>query len=223
MKLDPKIAAGPLTLALRRHFHAAVLFQPRTIIFCDSENFHAKKIAEEKPLHPPDGTPLITRPIPRCNKRWARELIARIQLRGDEHILDVGCGDGKVTAEIARAVPRGSATGIDASPQMIAFAKKTFPRGKFSNLEFQVMDAREISIWAAVRHDFFQRRPALGGRPSGRYCAGRRGCSKRADGWWFPAADKGNAQDVFLALRPEMRLKRWREYFPQNATALFFL
>ena len=42
---------------------------------------------------------------------WARELIARLKLRGDEHILDVGCGDGKVTAEIARAVPRGSVTG----------------------------------------------------------------------------------------------------------------
>jgi trans-aconitate 2-methyltransferase len=53
---------------------------------------------------------------------WARELIAQLRLRGDEHILDVGCGDGKVTAELARAVPKGSVTGIDASPEMIAFA-----------------------------------------------------------------------------------------------------
>ena len=44
---------------------------------------------------------------------WARELIARLALRGDEKILDVGCGDGKVTAEIARAVPDGSVTGAD--------------------------------------------------------------------------------------------------------------
>src|ERR1044071_3493163 len=36
---------------------------------------------------------------------WARELIARLKLRGDERILDVGCGDGKVTAEI-RSSPR---------------------------------------------------------------------------------------------------------------------
>ena len=65
---------------------------------------------------------------------WARELIAKLKLHGNEHILDVGCGDGKVTAEIAHAVPRGSATGIDASPQMVKFAQKTFPAKKFPNL-----------------------------------------------------------------------------------------
>ncbi len=80
---------------------------------------------------------------------WARELIAKLKLRGDEHILDVGCGDGKVTAEIARAVPRGSVTGVDASPQMIAFAQKTFPAKKFPNLKFQVMDARKIKVRTA--------------------------------------------------------------------------
>ena len=62
---------------------------------------------------------------------WARELIAKLHLRGDEHILDVGCGDGKVTAELARAVPRGSVTGTDASAEMIAFAKKLFRRPRF--------------------------------------------------------------------------------------------
>src|ERR1044071_9120831 len=76
---------------------------------------------------------------------WARELIARLNLRGDEHILDVGCGDGKVTAEIADAVQRGSVTGVDASPQMIEFAKKTFPADKFSNLRFRVMEIGRAS------------------------------------------------------------------------------
>ena len=77
---------------------------------------------------------------------WARELIARLKLGGDEHILDVGCGDGKVTAEIARALPRGSVTGMDASPQMIEFAKKTFPASAFPNMRFRVMDARKIKF-----------------------------------------------------------------------------
>jgi trans-aconitate methyltransferase len=33
---------------------------------------------------------------------------------------------------------------------------------------------------------------------------------------------KGNAQDVFVALRPEMRLKRWRDFFRQMPTPYFF-
>jgi trans-aconitate methyltransferase len=33
---------------------------------------------------------------------------------------------------------------------------------------------------------------------------------------------KGNAHDVFLALRPEMRLKRWREFFRKMPTPYFF-
>ena len=33
---------------------------------------------------------------------------------------------------------------------------------------------------------------------------------------------KGNAQDVFVALRPEMRLKRWREYFRNLEKPYFF-
>jgi len=41
----------------------------------------------------------------------ARELIAQLHLRGGEHILDVGCGDGKVTADLARVVPEGRSPG----------------------------------------------------------------------------------------------------------------
>ena len=77
---------------------------------------------------------------------WARELIARLKLRGDEHILDVGCGDGKVTAEIAQAVPRGFVVGIDASAEMIGFARKAFPPSQISNLTFQICDARKINV-----------------------------------------------------------------------------
>ena len=44
-------------------------------------------------------------------QNWERELISGLKLRGDEHILDVGCDDGKVTAELARAVARGADIG----------------------------------------------------------------------------------------------------------------
>lgn len=152
---------------------------------------------------------------------WARELIAKLHLRGDEHILDVGCGDGKVTAEIARAVPRGAVTGTDASAEMIAFAQKTFPTASHPNLAFQVMDAREIKFTqkfdlifsnAALHwvddHQAFLRGASAALKPGGRLIVSCGG--------------KGNAHDVFLALRPEMRLKRWREFFRKMTAPYHF-
>ncbi len=152
---------------------------------------------------------------------WARELIARLALRGDERILDVGCGDGKVTAEIAQNVPRGEVIGIDASTEMIAFAQKTFPAKKHPNLEFQMMDARKIKFAspfdlvfsnAALHwvddHEKFLRGAASVLNPGGRLIVSCGG--------------KGNAHDMFLALRPEMRLQRWREFFRKMPAPYFF-
>ena len=152
---------------------------------------------------------------------WARELIAKLNLYGDEHILDVGCGDGKVTAEIARALPHGAALGVDASAQMIEFAKKTFPAKTHPNLKFQIADARKISFKtkfdlvfsnAALHwvddHEQFLRGAAAALKPGGRLVVSCGG--------------KGNAHDVFLALRPEMRLKRWRDFFRRMPMPYFF-
>jgi trans-aconitate methyltransferase len=152
---------------------------------------------------------------------WARELIAKLNLRGDENILDVGCGDGKVTAEIARALPNGFVVGTDASPQMIAFAKKTFPAKNFPNLKFQAMDARKLKSTRqfgcvfsnAALHWVDDHEKILRGVASVLKSGGRLVVS---------CGGKGNAQDVFVALRPEIRLKRWREFFRQMPTPYFF-
>ena len=47
----------------------------------------------------------------REQEEWARELISKLGLKGDERILDIGCGDGKVTARIAGFVTKGSVLG----------------------------------------------------------------------------------------------------------------
>ena len=57
---------------------------------------------------------------------WARELITKLDLKGDERILDIGCGDGKITASIASTAPNGSVLGIDSSHEMISFAESKF-------------------------------------------------------------------------------------------------
>lgn len=79
----------------------------------------------------------------------AQEVLALIDLNGSERILDVGCGEGKITAEIASRVRRGSVVGVDPSHDMISFAKKhftlTMPRGaSLGNLRFEVADARRL-------------------------------------------------------------------------------
>ncbi len=57
-------------------------------------------------------------------QRWvADRSLAELDLRGDERVLDVGCGDGRITAEVAARVPRGSVLGIDPSPGMLEVAR----------------------------------------------------------------------------------------------------
>ena len=59
-------------------------------------------------------------------QKWARELINKLNLNGNEHILDIGCGDGKVTAEISTHLPKGFALGLDSSDTMIHYAKQNY-------------------------------------------------------------------------------------------------
>lgn len=78
--------------------------------------------------------------------RWARELIGKLSMHGNESLLDIGCGEGKVSAEIAQGLPEGYVLGIDLSKDMIEYAKENFPPAKFSNLEFRCMDAGAIRL-----------------------------------------------------------------------------
>jgi trans-aconitate methyltransferase len=155
---------------------------------------------------------------------WARELIAKLNLRGDEHILDLGCGDGKVTAEIARAVSNGLVVGTDASAEMIAFAKKKFPAKKNPNLQFQICDARKISAknFAGKFDVVFSNAALHWVDDHEKILRGAAAVLKSGGRLIVSCGGKGNAQDVFVALRPEMRLKRWREFFRQMPTPYFF-
>jgi trans-aconitate 2-methyltransferase len=74
----------------------------------------------------------------------AEKSLGRLELDGDERVLDVGCGDGKVTVEIARRLPRGAVVGVDASRAMIAFAAQKFPAATHPNLAFRVADAARL-------------------------------------------------------------------------------
>ena len=75
----------------------------------------------------------------------AAAALARIDLRGDERVLDVGCGDGRITARIAaQRVPRGRVLGIDASAGMIDFARRQ--HAAVANLDFALADAARLAF-----------------------------------------------------------------------------
>lgn len=78
-------------------------------------------------------------------KRWARGLLVQIRLRGDESVLDVGCGDGKITAMIARKLRRGKVLGVDNSRDMVDFAANFF-RKQHKKLNFVRKDACRLGM-----------------------------------------------------------------------------
>lgn len=70
-------------------------------------------------------------------RQWAWELLGKVRLSGHEKVLDFGCGDGKISAELSRLLSKGSVTGVDISSAMIDFASLKFPSYAYPRLQFQ--------------------------------------------------------------------------------------
>jgi trans-aconitate 2-methyltransferase len=75
-------------------------------------------------------------------KEWGAGLIRELNLSGTERILDLGCGDGALTAQLAALTPQGSVLGIDASLGMIEAAHAHVAH----NLSFEVRDINELNF-----------------------------------------------------------------------------
>ena len=76
-------------------------------------------------------------------KEWGKKLLSEFTLYGHERILDLGCGDGVITAHLADLVPHGSVLGIDASEGMIQTAREI---KRQYNLQFQVMNINSLGF-----------------------------------------------------------------------------
>ncbi len=59
-----------------------------------------------------------------------------------DHVLDVGCGNGQATRDVARVATGGSALGVDLSSQMIALAQQTAVAEDLDNVRFLQADAQ---------------------------------------------------------------------------------
>ncbi len=53
---------------------------------------------------------------------WGKKVLARLNLRGDELVLDAGCGSGRLTADLLEALPKGRVVGVDLSQNMLQTA-----------------------------------------------------------------------------------------------------
>ncbi len=60
--------------------------------------------------------------------RWGLAVLARLELVGDERVLDAGCGSGRVTEALLERLPEGHVIALDASPAMLAAAQGRLAR-----------------------------------------------------------------------------------------------
>ncbi len=143
---------------------------------------------------------------------WARETIAKLNLHPKEHILDIGCGDGKVTAEIALQVPNGSVTGVDNSESMIELAQIKYPSKIYFNLTFQLVDAKNLNfneqfdavVSNAALHWVDDHVKVLTGIYKSLIPGGR---------LLLQMGGKGNVEEVITVFNEMITLPEWKEYF----------
>lgn len=79
----------------------------------------------------------------RHQKEWGNRIISELPFRGDEAVLDLGCGDGALTRQLASRVPNGWAIGVDASAGMIDAAEK---QPQVPNLVFRLLDINQLDF-----------------------------------------------------------------------------
>lgn len=116
--------------------------------------------------------------------RWGVEVVGWLDLRGDERVLDAGCGSGRVTEVLLERLPRGSVVALDLSPAMLEEAQRRLaPFG--DRVEYVLADlARALPVRGRVDavlstatfhwvpdHDALFRNLAAVLRPGGRLAA----------------------------------------------------
>lgn len=151
---------------------------------------------------------------------WAAELLPLLDLSGDEAVLDLGSGDGRVTAALADLVPNGHVVGLDASPAMVAHARRHHGAVR-PNLEFVLGDMQAVPfrdrfdrVFSNAALHWAEDLPAVvegvatALRPRGRtvlQCGGA-----------------GNAAPVVAVLDGLIQSPAWAPYFPDTALRYTF-
>jgi trans-aconitate 2-methyltransferase len=114
---------------------------------------------------------------------WGRTVVDRIALRGDETVLDAGCGTGRVTRLLAERLPGGRVIAVDGSRAMVDEARDRLadlaPRVTVRHadlLELEVEEPVDLIVSTAtfhwiLDHDVLFRRLFCALKPGGRLVA----------------------------------------------------
>jgi trans-aconitate 2-methyltransferase len=71
-----------------------------------------------------------------------RDVLSRLELDGDETVLDAGCGTGRVTAALVERLPRGKVIAVDGSPAMVEEARRRLP----GSVDVRVADLLDLEL-----------------------------------------------------------------------------
>jgi len=75
---------------------------------------------------------------------WGKTVLARVTLRGDETVLDAGCGTGRLTRDLLEALPRGKVVALDVSRNMIDAARAYLTPDFGDRVEFVTCDLLDL-------------------------------------------------------------------------------
>lgn len=73
---------------------------------------------------------------------WGMEVLERLELRGDETVVDAGCGSGRVTEQLLARLPRGRVIAVDGSEAMVEKAKERLGE----RAHYRVSDLLELEL-----------------------------------------------------------------------------
>jgi len=143
-------------------------------------------------------------------REWGSKLIGELDLKGHERILDLGCGDGTLTAQLAELAPRGDVVGIDASQGMIEAA---LPKER-SNLRFRRLDINDLDDVEAF--DLVFSNAALHWVKDHRRLLRNVHRALRAGGRMrLNFAGKGNCSNLFAVVQEAMAQPEFRAFFAE--------
>jgi len=153
--------------------------------------------------------------------QWAQKLMEKLALSGNESILDIGCGDGKISAQLAQVLRHGQVLGIDLSEEMIQLASQQYPHAANPNLSFLQMDASKIHV--PKRFDItFSNATLHWVKDQRSVLRGAHGALKSGGKLLFQTGGRGNAVDVFNAIDGVIQDSKWRQYFENFTSSYYF-